>query len=88
MDFTVRLPVLVPASPLWDDEIIESYYNEDFWGYNELLDVLRQFCEQNEERILRYNEKEDEYEYQFNEVSAKLISDADKQEDEMAENAP
>lgn len=83
VDFTVRLPVFVPDSSEYGD-FIEVYFDGDAFGYFELYEMLKNFYEKNEDRMYVYNEEDDEYDYKFNEISAKFVSDADEIQDEMA----
>ena len=43
VDFSIRLPVLVPVS--WDKEQIEFHYNESSWCCDNLLDMITDWQE-------------------------------------------
>lgn len=66
IDFTIRLPILVPAS--WDKDQIESSYNESSWCCDNLLNYISEWQEKSGRCLCGA-------------VAAKYVSDADSDED-------
>lgn len=69
VDFTIRLPVLVPAS--WDKDQIESLYNESSWCCDNLLNYISEWQAKSGRCLCGA-------------VDAKYVSDADADEDRNA----
>jgi hypothetical protein len=66
LDFTIRLPVLVPVS--WDKDQIESLYNESSWCCDNLLNYISEWQEKSGRCLCGA-------------VEARYISDANAEED-------
>ena len=69
IDFTIRLPILVPAS--WDKEQIEFCYNESSWCCDNLLNYISAWQDNTGNCLCGA-------------VTAKYVSDANEDEDKNA----
>lgn len=69
VDFTIRLPVLVPNS--WDKDQIESLYNGSSWYCDNLLNYISEWKEKSGRCLC-------------DAVEARYVSDADADEDKNA----
>lgn len=72
LDFTIRLPILVPIS--WDKDRIEFRYNDSSWCCDNLLDCISAWQEKTGRCLCGA-------------MTTKFISDANSEEDEDAVEA-
>lgn len=72
VDFTIRLPLLVPI--VYDKKMIEDWYNDEFddqWEYEELFELIAAWKEKTGKSLHEI-------------MDAKFVSDANPQEDKDA----